>query len=85
MTSKDNKPADSGRGDGVGQPQVSGRSAAGESGGGAYPNPHSGKKSDNHPSSFMGHGGQSEMAYHGTGQLGEEQVDEKANPNAPAK
>lgn len=58
------------------------RTGAGESGGGAYPNPHSGKdggKTDG----FQGHGGQSGMEYHGTGRLGER--DAGGNPNAPAK
>ena len=52
--------------------QVNGRSAGGESGGGAYPNPHSGKAPDN--SGFLGHGGQTEIAYHGP-----------SNANAPAR
>lgn len=60
--------------DGVSE-QPSGRAAAGESGGGAYPNPHKGKKPENSPGDFMGHGGQTEMAYHGAGQLGEQKVD----------
>jgi hypothetical protein len=38
----------------------------GESGGGAYPNPHTGKGgSKKGPSHFLGHGGQTEIAYHG--------------------
>jgi hypothetical protein len=53
----------------------------GESGGGAYPNPHKGKKPEG--GGYMGHGGQTEMPYHGTGQLGEEKVGE--NSNAPAR
>ena len=52
----------------------------GESGGGAYPNPHSGK--EERSDGFFGHGGQSDMEYHGSGQLGEEKVGE--NANAPA-
>ena len=58
---------------------------AGESGGGAYPNPHTGKEgSDDGSGELMGHGGQSEMAYHGHGQLGEDDVAGE-NPNAPAE
>lgn len=56
------------------------REGGGESGGGAYDNPHQGKKEGS--GGFMGHGGQSEQAYHGTGQLGEEKVG--ANANSPA-
>ena len=48
---------------------VHGRSAAGESGGGAYDNPHTDKQPTS--GSFMGHGGQSDIAYHGGGQAGE--------------
>ncbi len=59
-----------------------GRTGGGDSGGGAYPNPHSGKKPGN--GGFMGHGGQTEMPYHGEGQLGEEDV-EGGNANSPAK
>lgn len=45
-----------------------------ESSGGAYPNPHSGKKPGRHA-----HGGQTGQAYHGTGQLGEQSVGENEN------
>ena len=48
----------------------------GESGGGAYPNPHTGKDK----AGF--HGGQSVAGYFGTGQLGDEEVGE--THNAPA-
>ena len=58
-----------------------GRKGAGESGGGAYPNPHTGKE-EGGMSGFQGHGGASKMEYHGTGQLGEQEVGE--NANAPA-
>ena len=58
-----------------------GRSGAGESGGGAYPNPHRGK--DGGKDGFTGSGGQTGKGYHGSGQLGEEEVG--GNPNAPAK
>jgi hypothetical protein len=45
----------------------------GQSQGGAYPNPHTGKKG--------GHfeGGQSDKAYHGTGQLGDQKTGEQPN------
>ena len=53
----------------------------GESQGGAYPNPHSGK-----PDSEKDyHGGQSGQAYHGHGQLGETDVEGEENANAPSK
>jgi hypothetical protein len=58
----------------------------GESQGGAYPNPHTGKEKDekSNMEGFLGHGGQSMMAYHGTGQLGEDDVEGQENDNAPA-
>jgi hypothetical protein len=59
---------------------LSGRSGGGDSGGGAYPNPHGGKQGGN--DGFMGHGGQTEMAYHGQGRLGEEETG--GNANSPA-
>ncbi|OWK30015.1 hypothetical protein [Sphingomonas dokdonensis] len=46
---------------------------SGESQGGAYPNPHTGKKGGDFD------GGQSKRAYHGTGQLGEEKTGEQPN------
>lgn len=56
----------------------------GESQGGAYENPHTGKaESGNGPNHWLGHGGQTEQAYHGTGQLGEQSVDE--TDNAPSR
>ncbi|HEX8526749.1 hypothetical protein [Allosphingosinicella sp.] len=61
--------------------KMGGRSGGGDSGGGAYPNPHSGK--DGKRGGFMDHGGQTGMAYHGAGRLGEDEVGE--NANAPAK
>lgn len=48
---------------------IQGRTEGGESGGGAYPNPHTGKKPTG--GGFFGHGGQTEMAYYGGGQAGE--------------
>lgn len=50
-----------------------GEDQPGESGGGAYPNPHTGKEGGNW------HGGQTEQAYHGTGQLGEQKTGEQPN------
>jgi hypothetical protein len=54
---------------------------SGESGGGAYQNPHTGKGDNpNGPDKFGGHGGQTNFAYHGDGQLGEE--DQGSPPNS---
>jgi hypothetical protein len=58
--------------------KMHGRSGGGDSGGGAYPNGRRGKDGDK-SDGFMGHGGQSEMPYHGKGQLGDEKVGENAN------
>jgi hypothetical protein len=64
--------------------KLSGRRGGGDSGGGAYPNPHSGKEAeDGDKDGFLGRGGQTEMPYHGHGRLGEEETGD--NPNAPAK
>ena len=38
---------------------------AGESQGGAYPNPHSGKEPKGGPDTFLGHGGQTDIGYEG--------------------
>lgn len=51
--------------DGVNEP---GRGAGGDSAGGADQNPHEGKEGDSSIGGFLGHGGQSEIAYHGAGQ-----------------
>ena len=59
-----------------------GREGGGESAGGAYPNPHTGKEGGK-TDGFQGHGGSSEMEYHGKGRLGEQEVG--GNANAPAK
>ena len=61
--------------------KMGGRSGGGDSAGGPYPNPHSGKEPTN--GGFMGHGGQTDMEYHGKGQLGEQKTGE--NANAPAR
>ncbi|HEX9932325.1 MAG TPA: hypothetical protein VGB08_05735 [Allosphingosinicella sp.] len=60
--------------------KMNGRSGGGDSGGGAYPNPHTGKEGKR--GGFMDHGGQTEMPYHGSGRLGEDVVGD--NENAPA-
>jgi hypothetical protein len=64
------------------EPRDSSATAKGEgqSGGGAYPNPHRGKTPGK--DGFMGRGGQTGMGYHGPGQLGDEDVG--GNENAPA-
>ena len=49
---------------------IQGRTDGGESGGGAYPNPQTGKEGSS-SAGFMGHGGQTEIGYHGGGQLGQ--------------
>ena len=64
--------------DGTNSPATSGKNGVSESGGGAYPNPHRGTEGDNAgaaPEDFTGHGGQTEMGYHGPGQLGGEKAD----------
>lgn len=78
--------ADQGAPDGVsGSPDtgaagnIQGRTPGGESGGGGYPNPQTGKEGD--AGGFMGHGGQTEIGYHGGGQLGQGGGD---GPNAAA-
>ena len=58
-----------------------GAEQTGESGGGPYPNPHSGK-GDGKKESGDFKGGQSDQAYYGKGQLGEKKVG-KTN-NAPS-
>jgi hypothetical protein len=53
----------------------------GQSDGGAYPNPHTGKDRKAQ-AGFMSHGGQSDIGYHGTGQLGDEAVNGEDNDNS---
>jgi hypothetical protein len=60
------------------------RSSMGESDGGPYPNPHTGKNgSKRGPDRFNGHGGQTEQAYYGGQQLGDKVVGDQ--PNAPSR
>ncbi|TKD51555.1 hypothetical protein [Sphingomonas baiyangensis] len=61
--------------DGVSDIKISGKTGS-ESAGAAYPNPHTGK--DGNPDADK-HGGQTEIAYHGPGQLGEQKVGETHN------
>ncbi len=57
---------------------------SGESGGGAYQNPHTGKGDNpDGPDKFGGHGGQTRVDYHGGGQLGDEQP--TGTPNSPTE
>jgi hypothetical protein len=59
-----------GKADGVSDSDA--RTPGGESGGGGYENPHSGKDGDGDAGGFFGHGGQTDIAYHGGGQAGAE-------------
>ena len=61
---------------------ITGREGGGDSGGGAYPNPHTGKEGSGREG-FFGSGGQTEMAYHGGQQLGDQDVG--GNVNAATK
>jgi hypothetical protein len=70
------------RGDPEKLEKLNGRSGGGDSGGGAYPNPHTGKEGGG-KDGYMGTGGQTGMAYHGHGQLGDQKVG--GNENAPAE
>ncbi len=63
--------------------EYQGRSGGGDSGGGAYPNPHTGKEGEAGNEGWMGHGGESDINYFGTGRLGGKDVGE--NANAPAE
>ena len=51
----------------------------GDSGGGAYPNPHNDPDDADAEDTFMGHGGQSDMRYYGDGQLGGEDLGDRHN------
>ena len=75
------KAGDLARGDPDKVEKFNGLGGGGQDGGGPYPNPHSGKEGGG-KDGFMGEGGQTEMPYHGTGQLGEQQTG--GNANAPA-
>lgn len=68
--------------DGTNAPQMmeDGRPSGGDGNGGPYPNQ---PKHGNDGKDFRG--GQTEAAYHGTGQLGEKDVTKGGNANAGAK
>ena len=70
---------DKGEADGVDDPR---RGSGGDSAGGAYQNPHEGKAGDSDTGGFLGHGGQTDIAYHGGGQAGTEGSE---TPNATTK
>jgi hypothetical protein len=63
------------RSDGVSDVGTHGRTAGGESGGGGYENPHTGKEARGESGDFDG--GQSEQAYHGPEPLNGEKVPEE--------
>jgi hypothetical protein len=65
--------------DGVSDVESHGRTGGGESGGGGYPNPHTGKEARGESGGFEG--GQSMKGYYGGGQLdGKEAPDEDGAP-----
>ncbi|EZP74001.1 hypothetical protein BV96_00089 [Sphingomonas paucimobilis] len=74
-----------GHGDGVSDLEGDADSPGGESEGAPYPQPYRKGRSDNDFGSVMGHGGQSEIAYHGPGHLGEQDVGEDDDRNGVAK
>lgn len=76
------KASDLARGDAEKLEKLNGRSGGGDSGGGAYPNPHTGKDGGD-SEGYMGHGGQTDTPYHGPGQLGEKDLG--PSPNAPTE
>ena len=69
--------ADGHKGENTGIDAPSGKTAGGESAGGGYPNPQKGGDGGN--SGFMGHGGQTHIAYSGTGATGD---GDEGNDNA---
>lgn len=65
--------------------RLGGKRGGGGSNGGAYPNPYTGTKDEAEEGGFGDHGGSSEMAYHGSGQLGEKKTKPGGNENAGAR
>ena len=74
-----------GAADGTNRADASGRGGRGESGGGSYPNPHTGKSEKARKEGFGEHGGQTVTGYHGPQQLGDEEIKPGGNPNAGGK
>ena len=69
------------RRDGVSEPLADALQSGESQGGPPVPREAKGRnKKSKH--GFMGHGGQSEIAYHGTGQLGDTDVPGRKNPNS---
>ena len=75
-------PGDAAAAENEGMRGAGGSQGAGESGGGAYPSPYAGKTPKD---GSMGHGGQTEIGYHGPGQLGDEETAEGDQPNSATK
>lgn len=69
--------------DGVNDLGMGGDSPGGESAGAPYP--HGDRKPQNDPGSRMGHGGQTEINYHGPGHLGKTKVGDDDNRNGVAE
>ncbi len=65
--------------DGVSDVTSHGRTPGGESGGGGYENPHTGKEEGGESGNFEG--GQSVRDYHGSGMVGDKEVESR--PTAP--
>ena len=63
--------------------KLGGRGDGGDSNGGAYPTPYTGK--GDVKGGFGKHGGQSDKGYYGGEQLGSEEVEPGGNPNAGTK
>ena len=70
------------RGDPETLAKFNGRTGGGDSAGGAYPNPHTGKEGSD-KDGYSGTGGQTEVGYHGTNKLGEQDLG--PNPNSPTE
>jgi hemerythrin superfamily protein len=63
-------------------------SSDGSDAGAPYPNPHTGKSDaerKDFANTLMGHGGQSTMGYHGSGQLGDQELKPGGNTNSGSK